>query len=198
MNFKALIPLVFLFLTFACQDNNSKEGDKLYQQGQYEQAVKAYTDFIKYNPTDVRSIYNRGRSYEELGQHAEALKDYEAVLKLDEKNTNVMISIGRHFFRENKFEDAAFYFDKATQENNNLKVAQFLKGRSYHKAGITDKAMEAYNAAINVDGNYGEAYLYRGALRIYLKRKAAGCSDLKTAQSLKVKEAEAALQQYCN
>lgn len=198
MNVRNVIFSIFLFSAFACSSNDSRQGDKLYSQGEYEQAIKAYSEYIEFNPGDFKSIYNRGRAYEALGQYDNALQDYEAAYKIDEKDENVLLSLGRHYFRNESYKDAAYYFDKATQVNANLKVAQFLKGRSYHKAGETDKAIEAYNDAISTDSQYGEAYLYRGALKIYLGRKSSGCNDLKTAQSLNVEEAESALQQYCN
>lgn len=198
MNLRLIIFSVFLFSVFACNDNDSRNADKYYDQGEYKKAIQAYSEYIEYNPGDFKSVYNRGRAYEELGQYDNALQDYEAAYKIDEKNENVLLSLGRYYFRKEKYKDAAYYFDKATQVNSNLKVAQYLKGRSYHKAGETDKAMEAYNNAIGIDGQYGEAYLYRGALKIYLGRKSSGCSDLKTAQSLNVEDAKSALAQYCN
>lgn len=198
MKIRAIIFTIFLFSAFACGSNDSSRGDELYSQGNYQEAIQAYNEYIEYNPDDFKSIYNRGRTYEELGEYDKALQDYEAAYKINPKDENLLLSLGRYYFREENYEDAAFYFDKATQQNSNLKVAQFLKGRSFHKAGETDKAMEAYNAAISIDGQYGEAYLYRGALKIYLGRQSSGCNDLKTAQSLNVEEAESALKEYCN
>lgn len=198
MNLRTIIFSIILLSAFACSGNDSSQGDKYYNKGDYEKAIQSYNEYIEYNPGDFQSIYKRGRAYEELGQYDKALQDYEAALKIDEENENVLLSLGRHYFREGNYEDAAYYFDKATKQNSNLRVAQFLKARSYHKAGKTDKAMDAYNSAISIDGDYGEAYLYRGALKIYLGRKSSGCNDLKTAQSLNVEEAQSALEEYCN
>ena len=58
--------------------------------------------------------------------------------------------------------------------------------------------MEAYDLAISKNRDYGEAYLYRGALKVYQGKKSAGCNDIRTAQSLDVPEAKSALQEYCN
>ncbi len=198
MNLNYFLCLCLSVAFFACSDSESDKGDQYFSQGNYEQAVAEYTQYLEYNPDDFKSTYNLGRAYEELGQYDKSLESYQAALEIDEKNVNVLLSLGKYYFREGKFNDAAFYFDKATQQNNNLAMAQYLKGRAYHKAGETDQAMEAYNSTISIDGQYGEAYLYRGALKIYLKRKSSGCNDIKTAQSLGVEEAQAALDEYCN
>ena len=198
MNFKTLFYSVFLIFVFACSDNDSKKGDQAFNNKNYEEAVKQYSEYLKYNPDDFQSMYNLGLSYEKLKQDDKALQSYEAAIKMDDKNANVLMSMGQLYFHKEKFKDAAYYFDKATELSPNLASAQYLKGRSYHQAGDTDKAMEAYNSAININSEYGEAYLYRGALKIYLHRNSSGCNDLHTAQSLNVEEAQEAIEKYCN
>lgn len=189
---------IALLTVSACGGDDSDQGDQYFQQGEYQQAVNAYTQHIEYNPEDATSIYNRGRAYEELGNEEQALADYQAAFELDNKNENILMSLGRYYFREKNYQDAAFYFDKITQINPGAANAQYLKGRAFHKAGETNRAIDAYNAAISADSELGEAYLYRGALKIYLKRKSSGCNDLKMAQTLDVAEAESALSRYCN
>ena len=185
-------------LIFACGNKSSQEGDQLFSQGKYEEAITQYTQYIEYNPDDIKSIYNRGRAYEELGQYEKSMADYEKALEVDPKNVNALMSIGKIHFREGEFGDAAFYFDKAIKVRGGDAEAHFLSARANHRMGETGKAMEGYNQAISMNSNYGEAFLYRGALKVFLKKKSSGCSDLKKAQALEVPDAEAALQKYCN
>ena len=118
-------------------------------------------------------------------------------MEVDPKNVNAQMSIGKLHFRNGAYGDAAFYFDKAIKVKGGNAEIHFLSARANHKLGETGKAMEGYNQAISMNSNYGDAYLYRGALKIFLKKKTAGCADLKKAQSLEVADAEAALQKYC-
>lgn len=194
------ISVLCVFATFlgACDSQNSQQGDQLFADGQYEEAVSEYTRYIEYNPEDVKSIYNRGRAYEELGQYDESLADYEKALEIDPRSMNALMSIGKFHFRNENYGDAAFYFDKAVKIKNNSASAHFLSARANHKIGETGKAMEGYDQAISLKSNYGEAYLYRGALKIFLKKRQSGCSDLKKARALEVPDAEEALEEYCN
>ena len=188
---------VFAALLGACDSKNSQQGDQLFAEGKYEQAVSEYTQYIEYNPDDIKSIYNRGRAYEELGEYDKSLADYEKALEVDPRNFNALMSIGKFHFRNKNYGDAAFYFDKAIKVRGSAD-AHFLSARANHKLGETTKAMEGYNQAISLDSDYGEAYLYRGALKVFLGKKSSGCSDLKKANALEVAEAQEALQKYCN
>jgi hypothetical protein len=57
--------------------------------------------------------------------------------------------------------------------------------------------MEFYNKAVSLKNNYGEAYMYRGALNIFLNKMTSGCSDLKRAKNLGYEPAEALYKEYC-
>lgn len=190
--------IMLLALLTACGGNQSQEGDKLYNQGKYEAAIQQYDAYLEYNPEDLTSVYNQGRAYEELGQIEEALANYQKALDIDPNHTNSLMSIGKYHFREKNYADASFYFSKAAEIIQSNPQVFFLKGRTHHKLGETQEAMEAYDQAISKNRNYGEAYLYRGALKVYQGKKNAGCSDIRAAQSLNVPEADVALAEYCN
>ena len=120
------------------------------------------------------------------------------MVEIDPNHANALMSIGKYHFRNNSYADASFYFSKAADIKKSDPQVFFLKGRAHHKLGETQVAMEAYDEAISKNRDYGEAYLYRGALKVYQGNKSAGCNDLRTAQSLKVPDAENALKEYCN
>ena len=196
-NFGVLTAALIIILG-ACDSKNSQQGDRLFADGDYEQAVSEYTSYIEYNPEDIKSIYNRGRAYEELGQYDKSLADYEKALEIDPKNFNALMSIGKFHFRNDNYGDAAFYFNKAVKVKDRSADAHYLSGRANHKLGETTKAMEGYNQAISLNGEYGEAYLYRGALKVFMKKRSGGCDDIRKAANLEAPEAAEALQQYCN
>ena len=153
-NFGVLTAALIIVLG-ACDSKNSQQGDRLFADGDYEQAVSEYTSYIEYNPEDIKSIYNRGRAYEELGQYDKSLADYEKALEIDPKNFNALMSIGKFHFRNDNYGDAAFYFNKAVKVKDRSADAHYLSGRANHKLGETTKAMEGYNQAISLNSEYG-------------------------------------------
>ncbi|UXX79280.1 tetratricopeptide repeat protein [Reichenbachiella carrageenanivorans] len=189
--------LVLAVVLFACENEERSKGDELYNEGKYSEAIKAYDEYIGLHPTHVKSIYNRGRSYEELGKFQKAFEDFEAVLEIDKKNTSALLSLAKYYYRDQKFEKAKYYAELAVKENVNLAQAHFWLGRSRHQLGMFAEALTAYNNAINLDRELGEAYLYRGAIKMQSSRNKSACADFKSAKDLGVKEASAAEKKYC-
>src|SRR5690606_28191701 len=135
MKNKLFVPFILLaVLLVACNDDGERQGDAYFSKGDYQNAIKAYDEYIEYQPTHVKSIYNRGRSYEELGQLDKAREGYARVLEIDPKNVNANLSIGKLYYGEKDFENAAFYFDNAVQAGgSNDAQSLLLRGRAHHK-----------------------------------------------------------------
>ncbi len=197
MKIKHLILIVLILSIFSCKDNSSLIGDKLFEEGQYDKAIDAYNKFLKLQPRHVKSIYNRGRCYQELGQFEKALEDFNKVVDLDSNNENALLSIGQELYREEKFKSVAFYCEKVLERNPTNSMAHYLMGRSNHRQGYIRDAMINYNSAINLSPNFGEAYLHRGALKLYQKKFSAACKDLAKAAELNTEGAETALRKNC-
>lgn len=191
------IYFLLIGVLIACGSDESYEADRLFKQGKYEEAILAYNEVVKMRPSDMKSIYNRGRSYEEVGKLAEAKEDFERALKIDPTSENVLISIGSWYYNKQDFEAAEYHYQLALKNHPNSAQSNFQVARAEQKLGKAGQAFQHYNTAININKNFGEAYLYRGALNIQLNRKSSGCADLKTALSLGVAEAEKALSNYC-
>lgn len=49
-------------------------------QGDYEGALRHYTEAVMQNPLDAEALFNRGKSLENLGRHAEAVIEYKRFL----------------------------------------------------------------------------------------------------------------------
>lgn len=194
---KKLLVVVFAIFTMACENEERGKGDVLYAKGKYKEAISAYNEYLKLHPEHVKSLYNRGRSYEELGQFEKAFADFTLVADLDKKNTSAMLSLSKHNYRIKKYEESRFFAEKALKINNELAEGHFWLGRANHHMGEFNLAVSAYNNAINLNRNYGEAYLYRGAIKMQGNKKKAACSDFKSALKNGLKEAQKAIDDYC-
>uniref|UniRef100_A0A1A8C5V2 Tetratricopeptide repeat domain 31 n=2 Tax=Nothobranchius kadleci TaxID=1051664 RepID=A0A1A8C5V2_NOTKA len=58
-------------------------GNRLAASGQYEVAVRCFTDAIKYNPTEFKLFGNRSLCYDRLQQHENALRDADLALSME-------------------------------------------------------------------------------------------------------------------
>lgn len=189
--------LVMVSLLWACNDDVTREGDRLFNDGQYQQAVAAYTEYLTTKPKDIKSLYNRGRAYEEMGQAEKAKADFIKVLDLDADNVNANMSMGKYWYNKESYRQAVNFFDKVIQVDGRVSDAYMFKGRSFHQLGEFEEAIEAYNLAIDFDKRNAEAFLYRGALKVAMNQKRGACADLTRANALGSSEAGAALARHC-
>jgi tetratricopeptide (TPR) repeat protein len=194
---KRIILIFFSTLVFlACSNEQSEIGDREFRKGNYEQAIKAYTDHLRLNPNDLTTLYNRGRAYQELEKDEKALEDFQNVIKQDPTNVNALLSVANDYFsRLRDYENAIFYADKVLKQNPNAS-AFTLKGKALQKIGMLDEAMAAYNDALSTNDAYADAYLSRGSLFIYLNREQRACSDFQRAGALGL-DVEQYLEKYC-
>ena len=107
MKLFSILFLISLSL-FACQDERSHDGDKLYADGDFEGALASYNDYLSLKPNNLKTIYNRGRAYEALGEFEKALDDFETVMKLDPKNINALLSVGQYYSRKDDWSSGQF------------------------------------------------------------------------------------------
>ena len=91
--------IIILFLFISCVKDESRDADNLYDSKNFIGAIKLYNEIINLKPNDIKSIYRRGRSYEELKQFELAFKDYQKVLELDNENSNATLSMAIHYIR---------------------------------------------------------------------------------------------------
>ncbi len=194
---KYIIHAFILVAAIGCNNQDSFNGDDLFEDEKYEEAIDAYTSYLSTHPDHVKSLYNRGRSYEEVGQAEPAIKDFEAIIELDPKNISAYLSLAKISYNLHLYNKVLIYTGGAIKINENSAQAHFLAGRAEHQLGYFDQALESYNNAITINRDFGEAYLYRGAVKVGKDRLRSACEDFKFAKSLNIPEAEGAIKEYC-
>ncbi len=183
---------------WSCGGEQVQNGDYFFDAKEFDKAVSAYSETIKMSPRDVSAIYNRGRAYEEMGKYDQAYKDFMRVLDIEEKNHNAKLSLSQHYYRTKEFGKAYGFAKEVIETNSHNALAHLMAGKAKHQLGYRTEAMKSYDEAISIDNSLGEAYLYRGALKMTMDKTKSGCSDLKMAQRLDVPEAASAIKKYCN
>ncbi|MFT6828102.1 MAG: tetratricopeptide (TPR) repeat protein [Roseivirga sp.] len=198
---KTTVNLLIFVLTltlFACNSDVSKEGDVFFNEGNYKEAVDSYTEYLATRPKDIKSLYNRGRAYEEMNRLDKAKADFLTILDLDGNNLNANLSMGSYWYNQKDFNRAIKFFDKVIEVDGRKSEAYMLRGRSYHQLGEFKDAMVNYNFAIDFDKDNEDAFLYRGALKIALGQNRSACQDFGRARALGSEEAKIALAKHCN
>lgn len=192
-----LLVLTLVLVLNACSSGLTKEADAFFKDGKYKEAVEAYNEYLATKPKDIKSIYNRGRAYEELGDIESAKKDFIRVLDLDNENLNANLSMAQYWYNKKDFNKSIAFCDKVIATDGRESMAYLLKGRCLHQKSLFDDAKQNYDLAIEFDRKNAEAFLYRGALKIVFNQKSGACNDLNRALALGADEAKAALAKHC-
>ena len=192
-----LVPIIAGTLFFSCTDQKSSRADQYFEKQEYDLAVQAYSEELESKPNDVKLLYNRGRAYQEQGNAKFAQTDFEAAIKQDPSNSQVLLSLSTVQLDQKNFESALLYATKAEEIPGAPAMASFLKGRALHQLGMTEDALKAYGNAIQLNRDFGQAYFNRGLLKLALERKKQACEDFKLAMSLEYPGAEESFRKYC-
>lgn len=194
---KALLVPVLAATMWACSESKKNSADRHFEKGEFELAVQTYTKDLKLKPTDVRTLYNRGRAYQELGKLDDAKSDYESALNQDPNNFQVLLSLSYVQLEEKNYASALLYATKAQEIPGAPAMASFLKGRALHQLGLPDEALKAYGNAIQIDKDFGQAYFNRGMLKVAMKKNKQACEDFKLAKVLEYPGAQDLFNKYC-
>ncbi|GGF39184.1 tetratricopeptide repeat protein [Echinicola rosea] len=195
---KSILGLCICTALFSgCGNGGTSKGDTLFNEGNYQEAIAAYSDQLATKPKNVNALYSRGRAYEELGDLESAKADFEAGYKQDDKNIKLLMALSNVYQKEGNHERSLLYAEYATALPGAPAMANFMKARALHQIGSTEEAMKEYSAAIEKDKDFGQAYYYRGVLKYATEKQRSACTDFKKAVSLNYAPAESAMEKYC-
>ncbi len=195
----ATIALCIIVLIYIrnCTNDSTNDGNVFFEQKEYEKAIELYDEYLTLHPRHVTTWYNRGRCYEAMENYAFAIHDYEKALDIDPHHIKSILSLAQCYYKEEKYNMAAGLCDQAVSLDKQSYLANYYKGRAYHKQGDFFHAFEGYKEAIRLKPDFGFAYFQRASLFLSVRLRSFGCEDLKIADSLHVAGAHEALLEYC-
>ncbi|XP_056229178.1 tetratricopeptide repeat protein 12 isoform X2 [Seriola aureovittata] len=91
------------------------KGNEAYAQGDYETAVKYYSDGLD-ELRDMQPLYtNRAQAYIKLGKYKEAISDCEWALKCNERCIKAYVHMGKAFMELKKYNESRHCFEKIVE-----------------------------------------------------------------------------------
>jgi tetratricopeptide (TPR) repeat protein len=202
--FKKLSPVIMGMVIFTfiylgkCNDDSNLDGIDHFNAGDYDAALKSYNEFLLLYPHDIKTLYNRARCFEALGDDVKAENDYNEVLKRDHYHVNALLGLSQVFYRKEDFQTTINLAESVLLVEEDNFLAHYYTGRAYHKVGYWLSALKCYNRVIELNPEYGYAYFHRSSVMISLGLKPMGCHDLQAAVFLNVEGAQEALEKYCS
>ena len=106
---------------------------------EYENAIATYTAILNLSDKDVMAYYLRGTDHLKVGEHDQAIEDFEKALTLDPNNYDLRIEVAGRL-SENYYEEEGIKYLQNFLVDNEKKLSSFDKGRIYYYMGDLDNA----------------------------------------------------------
>ncbi len=107
---------------------HKKRALELYQEGDYDGAIAAYTKVIEHEPGDAEAYNNRGAAYDEKGEYDRAIVDYDEAITLNLEYADAYYNRGDTYYIKDDYDRAIADFNKAIELNPNEPKYYFHRG----------------------------------------------------------------------
>ncbi len=168
---KNIIVLIFLFILFctACERDNFNLGNRLFKEGNYEDAIKKYSEALIKSPDNFKIYFNRSLAWKSLNEMNNALKDLDKVIEL--KPELPFPYLERGIIRgEQGLEDLELKnYNKAIELKSDYIQAYHNRGFLKEENGDYNSAFQDYSRALEIDPDYFPSLVNRAS--IYQKQK---------------------------
>ncbi len=164
----------------------------------FEQA-KTYLDIaIELQGDLTKAYFERALLYKQIGQKENALKDYNTIIE-KKGNTYLEAFLNRGLTKKmlGDYNGALADLNQIMDEFPNNSEIRKNRGNLHLLFGLTEKAIDDYTIAINLDADYAEAYYNRGMAFFVLYDKVSGCADLDRGVELGYEAAKEASFYFC-
>ena len=135
----------------------AKQGKQFYSSFEYQNAIGAYQNALKKDPTNPAYLCGLGRCYTKLGDMERAFQQFKAANALKEDFPDAVIGEAEAYFTLGQTDKAEQLYQHAAELVNGnpdiyLKLAQIASNR-----GDFDSALDMYHRALEIDPSNSEA-----------------------------------------
>ncbi len=146
------------------------EGNKLFKQGKYKEALEKFQEIIKQFP-DAYPIYiNIGNCYFQMNQYDRAIEAYKKVLQKDKNNIRAFIAIGNAYLNKGNTEEAMKWYGKIEMDKIDDPTVLYNLGTIYYNNAKYDLALKYYEKCVelnpkDLDGLYQLGLTYTALMK---------------------------------
>lgn len=176
-----------------------KQAEALVADGKCSEAIELYSQILAANPNYVPAYLGRGKCLADLGENQLALESLAQAVSYGARYPQVFAEAsaerGKVLLELGQFQEASDDFSAAVQSSPADAEYLFLRGKAFMRLASmpqtgfsqTDyvgQAISSLKRAIELDGEYAEAYLERGAAYANSGKYDKAIDDLEQASEL--------------
>lgn len=159
---------LFVIPAFSQQSTFDK-GVQLYNQKQYNEAIKLFEQAVKQKETktDARIWNYLGLSYIQVSEFKDARKALEKAIKYAPQNADYRANLAYIYLLEGKFEVSLSQSKAAVELDSQNTNAYYFRGLSYLWKGEFEKAESDAEKIITINPDFTNAYILKADSFLY-------------------------------
>jgi len=142
------------------------EGNRLFEENKYEEAIKVYEEIINANPYSYIINKNIGNCYFQMQKYDLAEEYYLKVLEKEPSNAEIILLIGNCYANRKENEKAMEWYSKIDFEKITDQMVLFNIGSSYYSQSKFEEALKYYKRAIEIQKDFLDAIYWLGLTHI--------------------------------
>lgn len=142
------------------------EGNKLYEQQEFEEAVQAYREALKINQSQWGYYLNIGLAYKKLDKKEEAMDAFKKAMELNPESYSSNKELGEILAMEGNYEEAKRYYQKATELSPDDPDGFYNLGVCLTNLGESEGALTSFQKVVELKDDYADAFYQMGTIYI--------------------------------
>jgi Tfp pilus assembly protein PilF len=145
------------------------DGNKLYGEGKYEEAIQAYEKILANYPDAHIINKNIGNSYFQIEKYDKAEEYYLKVLDKEPGNIEILLVIGNCYANRGQNEKALEWYNKIEFEKIKEPTVLYNIGTNFYNLSEFDEALKYYKKAVELKEDFPEALYQLGLTYLNLQ-----------------------------
>ncbi len=165
----------------------------------FDAAMKAYNKNIKLYPDDDNCINNRGWMKVELGDHDAAIEDFNKAININPDEALYYNNRCSARIKIDDLENAKKDCYKALDIDYYFHYPHFNLGYIHYVSKNYEDAINEFTIAIEIDNEYGAAFLKRAKAKYLIEDYDGACADMRKAYDLGIRDKQLIekIQKHC-
>lgn len=132
-------------------DNCFNRGVNHAERGEWDQAIKEFTEAVRLEPNYAEAFHLRGIAWHSKQQLNEAISDYDAAVRLDPQNPDALLSRAKALFDQGLDDLVLADVEAAIRLSTDDPAAYWLRGKVREEAYDYRSALADYQQAVRLD-----------------------------------------------
>lgn len=148
------------------------EGNRLFEEGQYDQAEAKFREILDKNPEAYPVYQNLGNCHFARENYDLAEENYLKVLEKDPRNTDALVAVGNCYSNRGDSAKALEWYGKVEFEKIDDPIVLYNLGTSYYNNSDFQNALKFYAKAVDKQKGSTDALYQLGLTYLSLQRNA--------------------------